>query len=119
MLSSKKADLIVLDDITLSQSTVITLDIPTSTPPSVFPDTGRNLSVSYLIQAELKMKGVKSTIKFKPLYSQEISIVIGTFPSITQTGPCYDYPASYSGCSSVIAQSPSKGLRQYVYCYCD
>lgn len=63
-----------------SQTFPIKLQIPLDTPPSIFPDTGRTLSVSYVIQAELKMKGVKSAIKLKSVYKQEVAIVIGTFP---------------------------------------
>lgn len=63
-----------------SQTFPVELQIPLDTPPSIFPDTGRTLSVSYLIQAELKMKGVKSAIKLKSVYKQEVVIVIGTFP---------------------------------------
>ncbi|KAF1802337.1 hypothetical protein V8B55DRAFT_1479208 [Mucor lusitanicus] len=68
-----------------SQTFPIELQIPSDTPPSIFPDTGRTLSVSYVIQAELKMKGVKSAIKLKSVYKQEVVIVIGTFPIDTTT----------------------------------
>ncbi|KAK4515015.1 uncharacterized protein ATC70_002624 [Mucor velutinosus] len=71
-----------------SQTFPIALQIPLDTPPSIFPDTGRTLSVSYVIQAELKMKGVKSAIKLKSMYKQEAAIVIGTFPvDNTPTAP--------------------------------
>lgn len=36
------------------------------------------MSISYIILAELNMKGVKSAIKLKDLYTQEAAIVIGT-----------------------------------------
>jgi hypothetical protein len=63
-----------------SQCIPIELHVPLDTPPSIFPDSGRSLSVSYVIHAELKMKGVKSAIKLKSVYKQEVAIVIGTFP---------------------------------------
>ncbi|GAN01740.1 hypothetical protein MAM1_0011d01175 [Mucor ambiguus] len=64
-----------------SQTFPVELQIPLDTPPSIFPDTGRTLSVSYIIQAELKMKGVKSAIKLKSVYKQEVVIVIVSAPS--------------------------------------
>lgn len=57
------------------------LNIPPNTPPNIFPDTGRVLSVSYLIRADLNMKGVRSAIKIKPMYEQQVSIVVGTYAS--------------------------------------
>ncbi|EPB87650.1 hypothetical protein HMPREF1544_05533 [Mucor circinelloides 1006PhL] len=48
-----------------SQTFPVELQIPLDTPPSIFPDTGRTLSVSYLIQAELKMKGSLAPFQLK------------------------------------------------------
>jgi hypothetical protein len=79
VLSLRTIDLEVTE-IASTQSVYINLCIPSDTPASVFPDTGRILSISYVIQAELNMKGVKSSIKLKDTYTQEAAIVIATFP---------------------------------------
>lgn len=79
VLSSTTIDLDIKDN-SSSQCIPIELHVPFDTPPSIFPDSGRTLSVSYVIQAELKMKGVKSAIKLKSVYKQEVAIVLGTFP---------------------------------------
>lgn len=64
-----------------SQSFQLALKIPSSTPPTVFPLNGRIISVSYVLGAELNMKGVRSTIQFKEVYSQESIILVGTYSS--------------------------------------
>ncbi|CEP18752.1 hypothetical protein [Parasitella parasitica] len=88
VLSSTTLDINTTDK-SPSQSLPVELHVPYDTPPSIFPDSGRTLSVSYVIQAELKMKGVKSAIKLKPVYKQEVTIVIGTF-SIDSMPPTHD-----------------------------
>ncbi|KAL7316059.1 hypothetical protein PS15m_005202 [Mucor circinelloides] len=90
-----------------SQTFPVELQIPLDTPPSIFPDTGRTLSVSYLIQAELKMKGVKSAIKLKSVYKQEVVIVIGTFP-VENTATTNNNPSHIS--LHTLASSPSSPL---------
>jgi hypothetical protein len=87
-LSFKFIDLSVSDVYSSSQCIKCELNIPPNTPPNIFPDTGRVLSVSYLIRADLNMKGVRSAIKIKPMYEQQVSIVIGTYASK------YSQPAS-------------------------
>jgi hypothetical protein len=99
VLSSKTIDLHVTNVSPVSQSTVISFNIPHNTPPSVFPNTGRTLSISYLIQAELNMKGIKSAVKLKSSYTQEILIVVGTIQSI----PSNNYAPSVSGRASVVS----------------
>ncbi|KAG0736285.1 hypothetical protein G6F22_008481 [Rhizopus arrhizus] len=61
------------------QSSTVSLTIPSSTPPTIFPLNGRIISVSYMINAEINMKGVKSTIQFKDVYTQESVILVGTY----------------------------------------
>ncbi|KAI8064046.1 hypothetical protein BDF21DRAFT_428079 [Thamnidium elegans] len=78
ILSFKSIDLHVTES-TSTQSIYIKLQIPSDTPASIFPNTGRILSLSYCLQAELNMKGVKSAIKLKDTYMQETAIVIGTY----------------------------------------
>lgn len=68
-----------------TQSVLITYNIPSDIPVSIFPESGRVVSVSYLIQADLNMKGAKSAIKLKDRYSLEAAIVIGTYSSSTET----------------------------------
>lgn len=78
ILSFKNIDLHVTES-TSTQSVYIKLHIPSDTPASIFPNTGRILSISYCLLAELNMKGVKSAIKLKDTYMQETAIVIGTY----------------------------------------
>lgn len=78
VLSFKNIDLHVTES-TSTQSVYIKLHIPSDTPASIFPNTGRILSISYCLQAELNMKGVRSAIKLKDTYMQETAIVIGTY----------------------------------------
>ncbi|KAI8990763.1 hypothetical protein BDF20DRAFT_840723 [Mycotypha africana] len=81
-LSFKALDIVINSNTSTAssqQAAIIELSVPSNTPPSIFPDSGQKISISYVIQAELTMKGVKSAIKLKPAYMQEISIVIGTF----------------------------------------
>lgn len=81
VLSLQEVDIHVTEKST-DQSIRIELPIPHDTPVSVFPNTGVIISISYQLQAELNMKGVKSAIKLKDSYLQEYNIVIGT-----HTGP--------------------------------
>lgn len=78
VLSSKTFDLHITE-IASTQTIYINLSIPEDTPASVFPNTGRILSISYVLEAELNMKGVKAAIKLKDMYAQEAAIVVGTF----------------------------------------
>lgn len=77
-MSSKTVDLHVTE-IASTQTVYIKLSIPKETPASVFPNTGKILSISYTLSAELNMKGVKAAIKLKDMYAQEAAIVLGTF----------------------------------------
>ncbi|KAI8076705.1 uncharacterized protein B0P05DRAFT_588008 [Gilbertella persicaria] len=86
ILSTKTIDLnIVSESSILTQ--LVNLKIPHNTPPNVFPNNGRILSISYMIQAELNMKNVKTPIELKPTYSQEIAIVVGTIGGESTIAP--------------------------------
>lgn len=77
ILASKTIELHVTE-IASTQTVYVELPIPSDTPPTVFPTIGKILGITYTISAELNMKGVKSAIKLKDVYTQSASVVLGT-----------------------------------------
>lgn len=92
-----------------TQSVSIIFNIPSDIPISIFPESGRVMSVSYIIQADLNMKGAKSAIKLKDRYSLEAAIVIGTYSASTET-PTPLRSASYRTSSSLTNRSSTINL---------
>ncbi|CAO3616188.1 unnamed protein product [Mucor hiemalis] len=93
-----------ITEATPTQSVSIMFNVPSDIPVSVFPESGRIISVSYIIQADLNMKGAKSAIKLKKSYSLEAAIVIGTYSASTETPPPLT-SASYRGEPSLTNRS--------------